>query len=282
MSSTSSMLRCYVLAIALAILAGCGSKLIRLGDQTAEVNSAGYGGVSFAAGGTAGSGAMANGGAEMVPGPGGDGGAAGNNDTCPHAQVLAAEVLWIGDSWITIPGAQHDRVRDLAREARAIGQNEDYFNLAAAASSMAAIAKQYDARESGATKVKVLLMDGGTWDPIAAQMAGGSAAVPAAIEASISAFQQFLGKVASDGTVEHIVYFLVPELATVPGVATMRPRLQQACAESAVPCHFIDLQQSWAGHPEYTAVDGIQSSQAGALMIAKLIWDTMQANCIAQ
>jgi len=125
-------------------------------------------------------------------------------------------------------------------------------------------------------------MDGGTWDPIDAQISGGSAAVPAAIDSSIRTFQQFLAKVAGDGTVEHIVYFLVPELASVPGVASMRPRLQQACSESSVPCHFIDLQPSWQGHPEYTAADGIQSSEAGALVIADLIWQRMQENCIAQ
>jgi len=218
----------------------------------------------------------------MVIGPGDDGGAGGSRELCPHAQTAANEVLWIGDSWIQSPGTQHTRVRDLARNAEAIAPNEDYFNLALAASSMADVAKQYDTREAGATKVKVLLMDGGTWDPIAAQMSGGSAAVPAAIERSLSAFQQFLAKVASDGTVEHIVYFLVPELATVPGVANMRPRLQQACADSSVPCHFIDLQPHWVGHPEYTASDGIQSSEAGAIVIANLIWQTMQENCIAQ
>ena len=215
----------------------------------------------------------------MVVGPAGAGGAAGT-EACLHALVAAGEVLWIGDSWILDPGIQHDRVRDLAREAGTIGQNEDYFNLATAASNMAAVAKQYDARESGATKVKVLLMDGGTWDPIAAQTSGAS--IPAAIDNSISTFQRFLANVASDGTVEQIVYFLVPELATVPGVATMRPRLQRACADSSVACHFIDLQPYWLGHPEYTAANGIQSSDAGAVVIADLIWATMQDNCIAQ
>jgi hypothetical protein len=218
----------------------------------------------------------------MVVGSGGDGGDAGTSPACAHATVLANEVLWIGDSWIQRPGTQHVRVRDLARAAGAIGQDEDYADLAADAANMAAVAKQYDTRESGTSKVKVLLMDGGTWDPIAAQMSGGSSAVPAALDSSISTFQQFLSKVANDGSVEHIVYFLVPELATVPGVATMRPRLQQACASSLVPCHFIDLQPYWVGHPEYTAVDGIQSSEAGAVVRADLSWATMQENCIAQ
>ncbi|MET0791261.1 MAG: hypothetical protein ABW061_07035, partial [Polyangiaceae bacterium] len=98
----------------------------------------------------------------------------------------------------------------------------------------------------------------------------------------ISIFQGLLSKMASDGTVEHIVYVLVPELSTIPGVATMRPQLRQACADSVVPCYFLDLQPSWQGHSEYTASNGIQASGVGAGVVADLIWSTMQDNCIAQ
>ena len=35
--------------------------------------------------------------------------AAGWRRRCPHAQVKANEVLWIGDSWILVPGSQHTR-----------------------------------------------------------------------------------------------------------------------------------------------------------------------------
>jgi hypothetical protein len=272
MSLATSGLKFCCLAITFCTLASCSSKLIRLGDQTPLADSAGGNGVGGAAGNP------------MVVGPGSDGGAAGSSEACAHRQVLASEVLWIGDSWITIPvNTQREVVRKHALEAKAIDDGDDYYSLATAAANMAAVAKQYDTRESGATKVKVLLMDGGTWDPIAAQMSPGSssATVAAAIDSSISTFQLFLGKVASDGTVEHIVYFLVPELPGIPGVATMRPRLQQACAESSVPCHFIDLQPYWQGHPEYTAT-GIQASEAGATVLGNLIWATMQDHCIAQ
>jgi hypothetical protein len=47
-----------------------------------------------------------------------------------------------------------------------------------------------------------------------------------------------------------------------------------------VPCHFLDLQPRWAGHPEYS--DGIQASSAGASVIADSIWSIMQDECIAQ
>ena len=153
--------------------------------------------------------------------------------------MKANEVLWIGDSWILVPGSQHTRVADLARAAGAIGPNDDYVIGAAAASTLATIANQYATREAGATKVKVVIMDGGTWDTI---LANGS---DASVNGVVNTFGQFLTQVASDGTVEHIIYLLLPELPGVPGVAALRPLLQQACVESAVPCHFLDLQPLW-------------------------------------
>jgi hypothetical protein len=195
-------------------------------------------------------------------------------DTCLRGQIKASEVAWIGDTWVTIPGTQHTRVRDLARSAGAIGPTEDYTVAAAPYATMAATATQYDTQESTQTKVKVVIMDGGTFDTI---QSGGSDASVADV---VATFQQFLAQVAADGTVEHVVYYLCPELSGIPGVAALRPPLQQACTASSVPCHFLDLQPLWAGHPEYSS--GIQSSEAGAKVIADAIWSIMQQSCIAQ
>ena len=242
----------------------------------------GTGGMTGNRGG--GGGSSGGGGAEEIAGSGstagGEDGSGG--EICSTGQVSADEVLWIGDSWIIDPGTQRTTVKDLALAAGAIAANEEYPSSAAPGASMAMIAQQYDTRERGTPKIKVLLMDGGTWDPIAAQMRGSS--VAAAIDQSLADFQQFLSKVAVDGTVEHIVYFLVPELMNIPGVAEMRPRLRQACAESLVPCHFIDLQDVWEqGDPAtYTASNGFLPSAAGGVAVGQAIWATMQARCIAQ
>jgi hypothetical protein len=55
-----------------------------------------------------------------------------------------------------------------------------------------------------------------------------------------------------------------------------------SCEQSAVPCHFLDLDPLWQGHPEYTDGSGVQASEAGAIVIADQIWAIMEANCIAQ
>lgn len=194
---------------------------------------------------------------------------------CQHFQVKANEVVWIGDSWVTDPGTQHDRVRDLARVVGAIGTNDDYVVRAAPATTMAMIASQYDAQQAGATKVKVLIMDGGGWDTI---KTGGN---DASVANAASGFKQLLAKVASDGTVQHVIYYLYPELATIPGVSALRSVMQQACTESKVPCHFLDLQPLW--RPEYTdRNNNIQASEMGARVIGDNIWTIMQLNCIAQ
>lgn len=202
----------------------------------------------------------------------------GDGAACPHADVKADEVLWIGDSWILVTGSEHTRVRDLARDAHAIGSSDDYVIRAAAASNMAAIVNQYAAQEAGATKVKVVIMDGGTWDTI---IANGS---DASVSSVVTTFGQFLTQVAADGTVRDIIYFLPPELPAIPGVAALRGPLMQACGASTVPCRFLDLQQQiWAAHPEYTDTNlGFLPTDTGSKAIADAIWGIMQTSCIAQ
>jgi len=229
------------LSVVILALAGCGGKAIHLGTPR-------------------------------------DGGGNAGDSGCLHAQTSAAEVLWIGDSWILYPNVQYTRVRDLARAAGAIGPGDEYPIGAVAASYMADIANQYSTRQAGTTKVKVLIMDGGTWDTI---RTNGAAATVTSV---VNTFSQLLSTVARDGTVQHIIYFLTPELATIPGVAALRGPLQQACAQSTVPCHFIDLNDVWDGHPEYTIVSaGIPiPTEPGGTAIADVIWSVMQQNCIAQ
>ena len=196
---------------------------------------------------------------------------------CPHAQIAANEVLWIGDSWMLVPtGVLRGAVRDQARATGAIGPSDDFASAAAAATSLSAIAAQYSGQEAGATKVKVLIMDGGTWDTIT------SGTSDATVNGVASMFVQLLGKIAVDGTVQHIVYFLPPELSMIPGVATLRPKLLEACAASTVPCHFIDLQSVWMAHPGESLDTGLLPNDAGAHLVADAIWSTMRQHCIAQ
>ena len=235
-----------------AALSGCADHLIRLGTGPSNADAADAG-------------QWTDGGIDSATSDGAT--------PCLRAAVAADEVLWIGDSWMG-PGVQETAVRDQARLSGAIGPNDDYTVTAMPGARMSDIASQYRMQEAMSTKFKVLIMDGGTIDTIATQ---GSAASVAAVAMT---FNQFLATVATDGTVQQIVYVLMPELPAIYGVAALRPLMQQACATSAIPCYFLDLQMYWAGHPEYTS--GILPSDAGARVIATQLWMIMKNNCIAQ
>ncbi len=217
----------------------------------------------------------------------GTGGSAGHDGAaCLHAQVPASQVLWIGDSWQLLPaGAEpHTDVRNLARIAGAIGPNDDYTIAAVAAAPMippatkggpAPVPTQYTTQEAIAP-VKVLIMDGGTWDTITNSSS-------TTVTGVANTFTQLLATVASDGTVTDVIYFLMPELSNIPDVAQLRPLLVQACEASTVPCHFIDLQQLWTDPTSYnTSGNPPVPTADGASVIANAIWRTMQTSCIAQ
>jgi hypothetical protein len=279
------------LAVVVIATVSCSGEVVRLGDGPTSTKPGGQAGSSIGSGRTAagGSGGVigSNVGGSIGLAGGMFGGSAGTatagsagtagTTACPHGQVEAGAVLWIGDSWVTIPGTQHTRVRDYARASGAIGPYDDYVIAAAAATTIAQNVDKYNAQLASPTKVKVLIMEAGTWDTY---LSGGS---DASVNKVSDTFEQFLAKVKTDGTVQHVIYYLVPD-GIVPGVAALRPHLEQSCAQSTVnglPCHFINLQSFWVPSTD-TAADGIQASETGAGKIADAIWKVMQDNCIAQ
>ena len=285
MTPAGPIARVNWLAVWSLVLAGCSGESVRLGDVEDAGGAAGVGlgapaggsetggegGIGAAGGstsGSAGEGGLGGGGSA------GAGGWAGASEVCVTGATHATEVVWIGDSWVEFPGTQLSRMRELAQRAGTIGPDDSYATRAVAAASMAAIVAQYEAQQASGPPVKVVLMDGGTWDTINAQ---GSDASVANV---VATFEQFLAKVASDGSVEHIVYFLQPELPMIYGVAKLRPLLRDACDASVVPCHFLDLDPIW--QPDYTGAAAIQASEAGGVAIAEAIWEIMQEHCIAQ
>jgi hypothetical protein len=61
-----------------------------------------------------------------------------------------------------------------------------------------------------------------------------------------------------------------------------RPKIKSLCEGLTSPkCYYVDLRESWNGHPEYTS-DGIHPTNAGDKASAKQIWDVMVRNCVAQ
>lgn len=234
---------------------------------------AGTGGVN-GTGGTPGSGGTGTGGAS------GTGGSTG----CAHGQVAANEVLWIGDNWLQMPNgstAVPTVVRDLARGAETIGPTEAYADRSISGQGIASIVFEYTKAPQG---FKVLLMDGGCVDlQHGTQLDGGT---DIAVETVSGKFQELLVRAAAVGSMQHIVFVLIPEAPGVPGIGpgltALRPLLQQSCATSQVPCHFIDLQPLFAGRMSSLLSDLVNPNADGARVIGQAIWKVMQDNCIAQ
>lgn len=198
--------------------------------------------------------------------------------TCVGGEVRADEVVWIGDTWVTIPGTQHERVRDLARVQGTIGPDDDFVILAGPNEGMADVAEQYASQQASATKPKLVIMDGGTWDTLS------STGSQQSVANVVQLFEDLLVEMAADGTVQHIIYYLVPALPNIYGVDALREPLSKLCADSPVPCEFVDLQAFWVDPEEFTlgGEQGIQASSAGAEIIADEIWRVMQSRCLLQ
>jgi lysophospholipase L1-like esterase len=71
-------------------------------------------------------------------------------------------------------------------------------------------------------------------------------------------------------------YILANKLLVAPGVTYWKPLMEQACAESKVPCHFIDLAPLFEGHSEYMGSDGIHPSSAGGKVVADAVRDALK------
>jgi hypothetical protein len=250
------------------------------GGSSTNGGTGGAGGAGNSSGG--GAAGLAGGGGAGNAGRAGTGGSAGNagGGGCQKGQVEGNEVLWIGDSWIQIPGSQYTIVRDLARDAGALASSESYVNRAVSGSPITTIINQYTTYQAGSTKVKVLVMDGGGIDVMQ------QGKTQASVTGVVNKVKDHFAKVATDGTTQHIIYYTYPQLpATGPGQDVgpmLQPGLQAACEASSVPCHYLYLEPLFAGHPEYIGGDSLHPSDAGARVIANAIWKIMQDNCIAQ
>ncbi len=195
--------------------------------------------------------------------------------TCSLGEIHPSEVLLIGDSWIAIPGT---RVGELARAAGAIEFDEDFVYRAVVGATIEDIVQQYDSYLASVdTEVKVVIINGGAVDIYGAFGSGESISYVA------DAFSSFLVQLAVEGAVQHVIYVLYGEGTAIPGVAELRVPMEAACVESAVPCHFLDLQSQsqWGEHSEYMSIENINPSPTGSDVIAAAIWQEMQNNCIA-
>jgi hypothetical protein len=208
--------------------------------------------------------------------------------TCVSGQVSASEVLLLGDSFFALSHELGADLETIAQSAGTLAPGQHYrdnSNLTANALSLGGpgIATQF-ADGIASAPVKVVVMNGGGADISLGTCNTADATCPM-IAAAASAAEDLLSTMANSG-VEHVVYAFYPnpiDPGTQAKMDALRPLIQGACASSPVPCHWLDLRPTFAGHyNEYILPDGLNPTPAGSQAAAAAIWQTMQQSCVAQ
>lgn len=209
--------------------------------------------------------------------------------SCMGERVAGNEVVILGDSFFAVSHEITAYIEALAREAGALGEGERYRDnsrLLGNALALAGngIAEQYSAAIAEGD-VKVVIMNGGGADVLLGSCEPVSSECPLLVDAA-EAGRDLFARMAEDG-VEHVVYAFYPDPVDDPPLRekmdALRPLMQAVCAESPVPCHWIDLRPVFEGHyDEYVRPDRKNPTSAGARATAQAIWETMYSRCIAQ
>jgi hypothetical protein len=206
--------------------------------------------------------------------------------TCTVSPLAGSDVAVIGDSLIELSPFTADLEAALV-SAGALTDGEHVRDYASHLYSVLAggtlgVATQWTtARAEG--PVRVVVLDGGATDVLNAPCGSAPTADCTAVQAAASGAEALLAEFAADG-VEHVVYAFYNDFDNAPvkaGIDVLRPFIENACGRAALPCEFLDLRPSFAGHPEYLGPDGIVWSDSGASASADAVTRVMLDRCVA-
>lgn len=221
-------------------------------------------------------------------GAGGAAGGAGGAGSCPSSEVGGDEVVVLGDVFVAQTGEVSAELEALAREAGALSSNENYRDYSSTTINSLTVANallldRFD-EAAAESPVKVVVMDGGGSDLLLKSCSAAPAPDCQLMLDIVSGAEQLLDQMAGDG-VEDVVWFYYPDPMDSELLAeldVLQPLLEDVCATSPVPCHFVDLQETFAGHyDDYMETDFVPTT-AGAEAAATAIWSAMEEACIAQ
>jgi hypothetical protein len=206
---------------------------------------------------------------------------------CASSEIAGPQVIVLGDTFMALTHQITVELENVARARGALPADQSYRDQSTVINNAFALggtglADQYS-RAIADAPVKVVIMNGGGSDVLRGICASPVESCPVITEA-VDGARQLFAQMAADG-VEHVVYAYYPDptiTAVREKVDAMRPLMQAACNDSAVPCHWVDLRTVFSGHAEYMAGDGLDPTTAGSQASAIAIDDTMQRLCITQ
>lgn len=207
-------------------------------------------------------------------------------DRCDVVAMPGDDLTVIGDALIQLSKFTADLEVE-ATQAGMLASGEHYRNYASSLYSILAggslgIENQYEsARSEGIPRV--IVMNGGETDVLNVPCGSNPTPDCPAIVAAAAGAEALFARMAEDG-VEHVIYFYyadpVGNADVKAGLDVLRPFVENACGRAPVPCHFIDLRPLFAGHPEYTAADGLVFADGGASAAASAVADVMLERCV--
>jgi hypothetical protein len=221
-------------------------------------------------------------------GAGGSGGAGGAS-SCALGHVSANQVLVLGDTFFAVSHQITAYLEELARGAGVLQVGQRYRDNSTTVGSNAlalagnGIADQYQ-RGKAEASVRAVIMNGGGADVLGGHCQAPLSDCSVMLDAATAA-EALFAQMAADG-VSDVVYafYADPVDASLRDkMDALRPLIQAKCEASPVPCHWLDLRPTFAGHyDEYILDDGMNPTDAGSRATAQAIWATMQRDCIAQ
>jgi hypothetical protein len=287
-----------VVAVSCADESGGGSGSGSSGADTEPVASEG-GSESSGASGGPGMGSSEEGvegeGSSEEGGPGSSEGEETGSGACTIGGTPSSEVVTIGDSYFAITPVITG-VMVHARLNGSLDPQEDYRRYEVGGTQMGngQIPGMFDDAVGEDPNIDTVIMTGGGNDVL---IGGANICLTdpppsepclAALDGVFGAAEQLIADMAAAG-VQHVVYSFYPHLPPgfPPGAKNetldyAAPIVEELCTNAPVDCHFVDIREAFEGHPEYITGDAIHPTDAGAQVIADLIWATMEENCIAQ
>ena len=235
---------------------------------------------------------------EVPPGPppAGSGGE-------PSCLSSPSQVVALGDSYVSLPVMLVPKVEDLARADGALGLGQRYRDFSFPGTTLGSpaapgsIPPQWDSAVRGNPNITTVIMDGGGNDLILGVdsllndcLGVGARRKPACtaiVQGAMNMVRQMAQKMKAQG-VQDVVYFLYPHVP-LGGDDILDYSVEQAQAlatelsTDSFRFHLVDTRGTFQGHPEYFGgLDPIHANEAGGRQIARLVWETMKRECIAQ
>jgi hypothetical protein len=204
---------------------------------------------------------------------------------CLEPETQPNELAVMGDSLVELSGM----VGALEEQARLdgwLGPGETLRNYSSSLNSFLANNNQFANLNQLNTAlaegpVRVLILNGGATDmlqPGCDPPSQSCAAVADAVAGAEALFERM-----AEGGVESVVYWFYPDFLEDAGlrarIDVLRPLIQEACANSPVRCHFVDLRSSFPDRADYFAADGIVLSPEGAAVAAERVWTEIARSC---